>query len=62
METQVRSLGWEDPLKEEMATHSSFLGKSHGQRNTVGYSPKGGKELDVIQQLNNNFAFRESLY
>ena len=24
-ETQVRSLGWEDPLKEEMATHSSIL-------------------------------------
>ena len=21
----VRSLGWEDPLEEEMATHSSFL-------------------------------------
>ena len=24
-ETQVRSLGWEDPLEEEMATHSSTL-------------------------------------
>ena len=24
-ETQVRSLGWEDPLEEEMATHSSVL-------------------------------------
>ena len=24
-ETWVRSLGWEDPLKEEMATHSSIL-------------------------------------
>ena len=24
-ETQVQSLGWEDPLKEEMATHSSIL-------------------------------------
>ena len=24
-ETQVRSLGWEDPLKKEMATHSSVL-------------------------------------
>ena len=24
-ETQVRSLGLEDPLKEEMATHSSIL-------------------------------------
>ena len=24
-ETWVQSLGWEDPLKEEMATHSSVL-------------------------------------
>ena len=24
-ETQVRSLGWEDPLETEMATHSSIL-------------------------------------
>ena len=24
-ETQVRSLGWEDPLEKEMATHSSVL-------------------------------------
>ena len=24
-ETRVRSLGWEDPLEEDMATHSSVL-------------------------------------
>ena len=24
-ETRVRSLGWEDPLEKEMATHSSLL-------------------------------------
>ena len=24
-EMQVRSLGWEDPLEKEMATHSSIL-------------------------------------
>ena len=24
-ETLVQSLGWEDPLKEEMATHSSIF-------------------------------------
>ena len=24
-ETQVQPLGWEDPLEEEMATHSSIL-------------------------------------
>ena len=25
LEAQVRSLGWEDPLEKEMATHSSIL-------------------------------------
>ena len=25
LKTQVRSLGWEDPLEKEMATHSSTL-------------------------------------
>ena len=24
-ETQIRSLGWEDPLEKEMAAHSSTL-------------------------------------
>ena len=24
-ETQVQSLGWEDPLEEDMTTHSSIL-------------------------------------
>ena len=24
-ETQIRSLGWDDPLEKEMATHSSIL-------------------------------------
>ena len=27
LETQVRSLGWEDPLQKEMATHSSLLAR-----------------------------------
>ena len=26
-ETRVQSLGWEDPLKKEMATHSSILAR-----------------------------------
>ena len=38
--TQVWSLVREDPLEEEMATHSVFLpGKSHGWRSLTGYSP-----------------------
>ena len=49
-ESWVQSLGWEDPLEEGMATHSSILaGKSHGQRSLVGYSPWDCKELDMIE-------------
>ena len=43
-ETQVQSLGQEDPLEKEMATHSSILpGKSNGQRSLKGYSTWGHK-------------------
>ena len=46
-ETQVRSLGWEDPLQKGMATHSSILAcEIHGQRSLADYSPRGHKELD----------------
>ena len=49
-ETWVQSLGWEDPLEEEMAAHSSILaGKSHGQRSLVGYSPWSCKESDTTE-------------
>ena len=30
LETQVQSLGWEDLLEKEMATHSSILGWTEG--------------------------------
>ena len=37
--TWVQSLGWEDTLKEKMATYSVFLpGKVHGQRSLAGYT------------------------
>ena len=52
-EMQVQSLGWEDLLEEEMATHSIFLpGKFHGQRSLVGCSLWGREELDMTEQLN----------
>ena len=51
-ETWIQSLGWEDPLEEEMATHSSILaGEFHGQRRLVGYSPWDHKELDKTERL-----------
>ena len=44
---QVWSLGWEDTLEKEMATHSSILaGKPHEQRSLVGYSPRGHKRVE----------------
>ena len=47
-------MGQEDPLEQEMATHSSILArKSHGQRSLAGYSPQGHKESDTTEQLNN---------
>ena len=46
--TWVQSLGWEDPLEEEMGTHSSIW-KSHGQSSRVGSSPLGCKELDMTE-------------
>ena len=50
--TRFQSLGWENPLDKEMATHCSTLtGKSHGQRSLVGYSPQGCKELYTTEQL-----------
>ena len=52
-ETQVQSLGREDLLEKEMATHignPAFLArKSHGQRSLAGYSPWGRKELDTTE-------------
>ena len=45
-ETWVQSLGEEDPLEKEMATHSSILAwESHGQRCLVGCSVWGGKRV-----------------
>ena len=37
----VQSLGGEDPLEEEVATHSSILAwRIQGQRSLVGYGPR----------------------
>ena len=49
-ETWVQSLGWEDPLEKEMATHSRTLAKKfHGWRSLVGYSPWGHEESDTTE-------------
>ena len=45
-ETQIRSLGWEDPLEKEMAAHSSTLAWKIPWTEEPGglYSPWGHKE------------------
>ena len=49
-EMRVQSLGQEDPLVGEMATHSSILAWRIPQTEEPGgYSPKGGKESDTTE-------------
>ena len=43
----MRSLGWEDPLEEGMATQYPYLQNPHGQRSLAGDSLWGRKELDT---------------
>ena len=51
-ETQLQSLGREDPLEKEMATHSVFLpGELRGQRSLKSYSPWGRKQVDMTERL-----------
>ena len=55
-ETQVRSLGWGDPLEKEMATHSSILAwRIPWTEDLAGYSPRGCKESDTIERLHFHF-------
>ena len=47
-ETWIQSLGWDDPLEKEMATHSILLAwEIPGQRSLAGYSPWGCKRSDM---------------
>ena len=49
-ETQVQSLGWENHLEKEMATHSGTLAwKMPWIEKPVGYSLWGRKELDMTE-------------
>ena len=60
-ETQVRSLGQEDPLEKEMATHPSILAWRILWREEPGrlYSPWGHKESDTTEQLHFQFTSGE---
>ena len=51
-ETQVQSLGLEDPLEERKKWQPAPVllpGESHGQRSLAGYSPWGYNESDMTE-------------
>ena len=51
-ETQVRSLGQDDPQETKwQPTLALWPGKFHGWRSLVGYSPWGRKELDTTERF-----------
>ena len=51
----VQSLGWEDPLEESMATHSSLLTwRILWTEEPGGLQSTGHKELEMTKQLNNS--------
>ena len=51
-ETWVLSLGWEDPLEKEMASHSSILAWKIPWTEEPGrLRPWGHKELDTAERL-----------
>ena len=49
-ETQVGSLGWEDPLEKGMATHSSILAwRIPWTEEPGGLSPRSHKDWDTTE-------------
>ena len=56
-ETQVRSLGWEDPLEKEMATHSSILAWE------IPWTEEpGGLQSTGSQRVRHDFTFTFTLH
>ena len=57
-ETQVQSLGWDDPLEKEMATHSRILAwKILWMKSLAGCSPWGRKESDMTERIHFHLSF-----
>ena len=61
-ETWIWSLGQEDPLEKEMATHSSILAWEIPWTEEPGYSPWGHKKSDVTEQLTLSLSFSVYIY
>ena len=53
-EMRVQSLGWKDPLEQEMATHSNILAwEIPWTEELVGYSPWGRKRVNMTASEHN---------
>ena len=62
-ETQIRSLGWEDPLEKEMATHSSILAWRIPWTEEPGrLQSMGRKESDMTEQLTHTYVVKISSF
>ena len=62
-ETQVQSLGQEDPLEKGMATHSSILAwRIPWTRNLVGCGPRGRRGSDTTELLSTQTYRWKELY
>ena len=58
-ETWVQSLGWEDPLKKGMATHSSILAwRILWTEEPGGLQPMESQESDTTERLNHHHPAR----
>ena len=58
-ETQVPSLGWDDPLEEEMATHFSILNWRIQCSEGPGYCPWGPKRVRYGFAMEHTYAHPE---
>ena len=57
-ETWVRSLGWEDPLEKEMATHSSILAREISWTGKPGgLQTTRSQESDTTERLTHTYTF-----
>ena len=61
-ETQVQSLGWEDPLEEGMATHSSILAWRIPWTEEPGGLQSIGSHRVGRDWATNTFSFTSTLY
>ena len=62
-ETQVRFLGWEDPLEKKMGTHSSILvWEIPWAEEPGGLQSMGSQELDRTKHTQYSNGFRHCIF